>query len=213
MHKTMMPFSGLQILPTIFIAYSMTAAPARPQARDSADGFETCKVIENDQARLDCLKKLLPKSSTDAAPSEDGAATWRLIRTSRPNGAADTVAIMRPADTSQSDPDLAGLIIRCQERPGLEVALALIRPVPPRSKRDVVVNSGTAEAVLHAESSLVGTALVLPIDATAFTTGPFRELKNLSVRINDPGSEIRGVIPLDGISSAIARLSTNCPSG
>jgi hypothetical protein len=186
---------------------------ALAQERDSLSGFESCKAISGDQARLECLKKLLPKPSPDAAPAEDGAAAWRLIRTSRPNGAADAVAIMRTADTTRSDPDLAGLMIRCQEKPGLEVVLALVRPFPPRSKRDVVVNSGAAESVLHAESSPPGTALVLPVDAAAFTTGPFRELKLLSVRIKDPENDIRGIIPLDGVGSAIARVSANCPSG
>jgi hypothetical protein len=206
-----------QLLPpalAIAAVYLVGITPALTQGHDSIREFEACKAITADQARLDCLKKLLPKpSSTDAPPVEDGAAAWRLIKTSRPNGAADAIAILRTADTGQSDPDLAGLMIRCQEKPGLEVALALVRPFPPRSRRDVVINSGTTEAVLHAESSSVGTVLVLPIEATAFTTGPFRELKRLSVRINDPESDIRGVIPLDGISSAIAKLSTNCPPG
>jgi hypothetical protein len=208
------PFSfRRQILPAIAVAHWAGITPALPQETDSLRGFEACKAIPGDQARLDCLKKLLPESSTDASSTEDGAAAWRLIRTSGPNAAADALAIMRTADTSRSDSDLAGLMIRCREKPGLEVVLALVRPLPPRSKRDVVVNSGTTEAVLHAESSSAGTAVVLPIDATAFTTGPFRELKRLSVRINDPEGEIRGVVPLDGVGPAIVRLSTNCPSG
>ena len=63
--------------------------------------------------------------------------------------------------------------------------LALVRPFPPRSKRDVVVNLGTTETILHAETSPAGTALVLPIDATAFTTGPFREFVAGSPRSRD----------------------------
>jgi hypothetical protein len=202
-----------QIVPVVTAVvpiYLNGVISAPTQENDSLRGFESCKVIAGDQARLECLKRLMPKPSTDTAAPEGGA--WRLIRTSRPNGAADAVAMMRTADTTRSDPDLAGLMIRCRETPGLEVVLALVRPFPPRSKRDVIVDSGAAKTVFHAESSPPGTALVLPIDATAFTTGPFRELKLLSVKISDSESEIRGAIPLDGISAAIARLSTNCPS-
>jgi len=203
-----------EILPALIVAaYWIGVTTALSQPSDSVQGFETCKSIASDKARLDCLRKLLPKSSTDAAPADDGAAVWRLIRTSRPNGASDSFAIMRTANTIQSDPDLAGLMIRCQEKPGLEVVLALVRPLPPRSKRDVVVNSGATETLLHAESSSPGTALVLPIEATAFTTGPFRGLNLLSVKVKDPEGDIRGVIPLDGITSAVARLSASCPSG
>jgi hypothetical protein len=131
----------------------------------------------------------------------------------QPNGGPDAVAIMRTADTTQSDPDLAGLMIRCREKPGLEVVLALLRPFPPRSKKDVVVNLGATESILHAETSTPGIALVLPIDATFFTIGPWRHLKQLSVEIRDPESNVRGVIPLDGIAPALAKLSASCPSG
>ena len=120
---------------------------------------------------------------------------------------------MRTADIAQSDPDLAGLMIRCREVPGLEVVLALLRPFPPRSKKDVVVNLGATEAILHAETSTPGTALVLPIDATFFTIGPWRHLKQLSVEIRDSESNVRGVIPLDGLAPALAKLLASCPSG
>jgi hypothetical protein len=204
-----------QIIPLVLAIAEVSLAGITPilsQERDSLQRFESCTVITTDQARLDCLKKLLPKASSDAAPADEGTTTWRLIRTPRPNGGSDAMAIMRTADTTRSDPDLAGLMIRCQEKLGMEVVLALVRPFPPRSKRDVVVNLGTTETILHAETSPAGTALVLPIDATAFTTGPFRELSRLSIKINDPEGDIRGATPLDGIGPAIASLSANCLS-
>ena len=200
-----------QLIPLILAAgaiYVAGATFAVAQDLDSQD-FERCKTIAPDRARLDCLKKLLPKALSD----DDSAAIWPLIRTPRPNGGPDAVAIMRTADTAQSDPDLAGLMIRCQEKPGLEVLLALLRPFPPRSKKDVVVTLGSTESILHAETSTPGTALVLPLDATIFTIGPWRELKQLSVTIRDSESDVRGVIPLDGIAPALAKLLASCPSG
>jgi hypothetical protein len=187
-----------------------TSVPA--QARDISQDFEKCKVIENDQARLNCLKDLLPKPSSEpkASPTDD---SWPLVRTPHPKGGPDAVSIMRTADTAQSDPDLAGLMIRCKEGPGLEVLLALVRPFPPHAKRDVVITSSTTPSVLHAEASPVGTALVLPIEATAFTTGPWQGLKELAVTIKDPEAEIHGVIPLGGLAPAMAKLSANCQSG
>jgi hypothetical protein len=184
---------------------------ARSQTGSSVD-FESCKAIKADQARLDCFKRLLNGGSGSAAVGEPAEDLWPLIKTPRPGGGGDAIAIMRTADTSQSDPDLAGLMIRCGEKPGLEVVLALIRPLPPRSKRDVIVFSGAAQTVLHAETAPPGTALVLPIDVTAFTSGPFRDLKQLSIKIIDPESDIRGVIDLDGIGPATAKLSASCPS-
>jgi len=201
-----------QLILLIFTAAAIHLARATlafTQERDSPQDFERCKAIASDQARLDCLKELLP----NGAPTENPSAAWPLIRTPRPNGGPDAVAIVRTADSTQSDPDLAGLMIRCQEKPGLEVLLALLRPFPPRSKKDVVVTLGSTESILHAETSTPGTALVLPLDATIFTIGPWRELKQLSVTIRDSESDVRGVIPLDGIAPALAKLLASCPSG
>ena len=193
------------------LTYLVGATPAFAQERDVSQDFEKCKVIANDQARLNCLKNLLPNASSGpgASAAHD---SWALVRTPHPKGGPDAIAIMRTADTVQSDPDLAGLMIRCEEKPGLEVLLALVRPFPPRTKRDVVVTSGTTQSVLRAEVSSTGTALVLPIEATAFTTGPWQGLKEWTVTIKDPETDIRGVIPLDGLVPAMAKLTASCLS-
>lgn len=190
--------------------YMVGATAVLAQEREISQDFEECKVIADDQARLNCLKHLIPSVASNPATSDTGD-SWPLVRTPNPKGGPDAVAIMRTADTAQSDPDLAGLMVRCAEKPGFEVLLALVRPIPPRTKRDVVVTSGTTQSVLRAEASSTGTALILPIEATAFTTGPWQGLKKLAVTINDPEADIRGVIPLDGLAPAIAKLSTSCP--
>ena len=46
-----------------------------------------------------------------------------------------------------------------------------------------------------------------------FTIGQWRELKELAVLIQDPEGDIRGMIPLDGLAPALAKLSARCPSG
>jgi hypothetical protein len=209
-----MAFFGQSILLILGAAvfYSGGTVFAVSQDRDVSQDFAKCKVIVNDQARLNCLKNLLPENSINpsASPARD---LWPLVRTPHPQGGPEAVAIMRTADTAHSDADLAGLMIRCKEKPGLEVLLALVRPVPPRTKRDVVVTLGSTQSVLRAEASATGAALILPIEATVFTTGPWRELKELTVSIKDPETEIGGVIPLGGLAAAMAKLSASCPSG
>jgi len=174
--------------------------------------FEKCRVLGDDQARLACLKNLLPKTTDESATSP--ADSWKLVRTPHPpQGGSDAVSVMHTADTARSDPALAGLMVRCTDKGGLEAVLALVRPVPPRSKRDVTVTVGTTEVVLHAEAASIGTALVLPIETSIFTTGTWHNLKELSVKIHDPDGDIRGVIAIDGIGPAMAKLSANCPQG
>jgi hypothetical protein len=169
-------------------------------------------VLGDDQARLACLKNLLPKTTDELAASHP-ADSWPLVRTPHPQGGPDAVSIMRTADTARSDPELAGLMIRCGEKQGLEAILALVRPIPPRSRRDVILAAGDAHVLLHAEVTSAGTALLLPLETSTFTTGPWRNANEITVAIRDPDGEIHGMIPIDGIGPAMAKLSANCPPG
>jgi hypothetical protein len=201
-----------KLILSVTLVYLVGIAPIFAQERGISQGFEKCKIIADDQARLSCLKNLLPEPPAGPAVSATHD-SWPLVKTPHPRGGPEAVAVMRTADTAQSDPDLAGLMIRCEEKPGFGVLLALVRPFPPRSKRDVAVTLGRNQSVLQAEASSTGTALILPIEATAFTTGPWQGLKELAVTIKDPEIEIRGVIPLGGIGAAITKLAANCPAG
>lgn len=200
---------------SIVFTYLLMGVPAAlAETSGVAEGFAKCKVMDDDQARLDCLKKLLavPPTSTPAEAGEDHR--WPLVVTPPPAGGGhEAVSIMRTADTTRSDPDLAGLMIRCQEKPGLQVLLALVRPLPPRAQRSVVVSPTTAPTIIHAEVSPLGTGIVLPVEPSMFTTGQWRELKELAVLIQDPEGDIRGVVPLDGLAPALAKLSARCPYG
>lgn len=188
-----------------------SAAYAQPSS--AVQGFAACRIISDDQARLNCLKQLSAPPA-QAPSSEASENLWPLVVTGHPKGEGrDAVAIMRTADTSRSDADLAGLIIRCADKPSFEVLLAVVRPLPPRAKRDVVISSGSTQSILHAEISSLGTGVILPIEATAFTTGPWHGLRELTVAIKDPEADIRGVIPLDGLGPAMNKLSARCRPG
>lgn len=199
----------------LVFTYLLTGVPAiAAEPPGIAEGFAKCKVINDDQVRLDCLKKLVAPPSAADPPAESVPDLWPVVVTPPPPGGGhEAISIMRTADTTRSDPDLAGLMIRCQKKPGFQVLLALVRPLPPRAKRDVVINPKTAPSVVHAEVSPIGTGIVLSIEPSMFTTGQWRDLKELAVLIQDPEADIRGVIPLDGLAPALAKLSARCPSG
>ncbi|WP_298885745.1 hypothetical protein [uncultured Bradyrhizobium sp.] len=219
---------GIWLFASIFLLGASSALGA-----ESARDFDGCKAIADDRARLDCFKALLnpPASAPGAtspgpdslsssaspgsssAPSPDaaqGAASadnWPLVKTANPKGGPDALAIMRTADTTRSDPDLAGLLVRCQDKPGFEVLLAVVRPLPPRRKRDVTITLGTAHPVLHAEISSAGTSLILPLEASTLAIQD-----ELAVKVDDPDGSIQGVIPLGGLGPALAKLAANCPA-
>lgn len=191
------------------------ATKGRTEVQDQTEGFDKCKIIADDRSRLECFKALLadsPSSSASSAPSAaqptDTSSAWSLIRTPNPKGGPDALSIMRTADTLKSDPDLAGLIVRCQDKPGLEVLIALVRPLPPRRKRDVILNLGSGQTKFQAEVSATGTGVILPLEPRMLTAQ-----RELSVRLDDPDGQIRGMISLDGLAPALARLSASCLSG
>jgi hypothetical protein len=201
---------------SIVFAYLLAGVPAIAAAPPGvAEGFAKCKVTDDDQARLNCLKKLLASPPSAKPPAEGLMDPWPLVVTPPPAGGGghEAASIMRTADTTRSDPDLAGLMIRCQEKPGFQVLLALVRPLPPLAKRSVVVSPTTTPTVIHARVSPLGTGIVLPVEPTAFTTGQWRDFKELAVLIQDPQADIRGVIPLEGLAPALAKLSAKCQSG
>jgi hypothetical protein len=202
--------AALFVMVALYFAATTTVSAEKKD--DIYVEFEKCRVLGDDQARLACLKNLLPKTADKPAASHP-VDSWPMVRTHHPQGGPDAVSIMRTPDTTRSDPELAGLMIRCAETPGLEAMLALVRAVPPRSRRDVVLAAGATEVLLHTEVTSAGTALLLPVETSTFTAGPWRDTKEIAVTIRDPDGEIRGVIPIDGIGPAMAKLSANCPQG
>ena len=134
---------------------------------------------------------------------------WRYVRTRNPHGGADAISIMHTADTSRSDLDLAGLMIRCNEG-GTEVAIVLIRAFPLRARPHVVLGKPGTETQLEATVGAPGTAVLLPADATALVSGSWQTLSELTIRIDDGQTTIRGVVALAGLQAAFNRLVASC---
>lgn len=142
-------------------------------------------------------------------PVSELAGGWHLVRTHNPYGGTDAVSIMHTADTSRSDLDLAGLMIRCRKG-GTEVAVVLLRPYPLRARPHVVFGTTKNETRFEATVAPPGTAVVIPLDAASLVTGPWGEFNELSIRIDDGQSTIRGVVALANLRPAIEELNASC---
>src|ERR1700722_1023420 len=92
----------------IVVSYLLGGIPSvMAEPPGIADGFAKCKIIDDDRARLDCIKKLLASPSADPAPAGGIQDRWPLVVTPPPPGGShEAVSIMRTADTTRSDPDL-----------------------------------------------------------------------------------------------------------
>ncbi len=143
-------------------------------------------------------------------PNSELMGGWQFVRTSNPRGDADAISIMHTADTSRSDLDLAGLMIRCSDgRP--EAVIVVIRPFPLRARPHVVFGKPGNEIQREATVALPGTAIVVPA-ATALVTGPWQGLKDLLIRVDDGQDTIHGVVVLAGLEAAFSELLASCPA-
>jgi hypothetical protein len=143
------------------------------------------------------------------SPSSELTGGWHFVRTRNPYGGVDAISIMHTADTSRSDLDLAGLMIRCSKG-GTEVAVVLLRPYPLRARPRVVFGTPGNETRFEATVAPPGTAVLVPLDAKSLVDGPWRALNDLSIRVEGGQSTIRGAVALAGLQPAIKKLIASC---
>ena len=149
-------------------------------------------------------------SRISSSPSSELAGGWHFVRTPNPRGNNEAVSIMHTADTSRSDLDFAGLMVRCREG-GTEVVIVLLRPFPFRAKPMVVLGQSGHESQFKATVAPPGTAILLPGDAALFVGSTFGRLDDLFIRVADGQNTIQGVVPLEGLQAAFKVLVANCP--
>lgn len=193
-----------------------TYSPVLSKDGKATPEFDRCKQIINNEERLQCLKELTIPPGPALGPSRRDA--WKLIRTPDSQGGQDTISIMSVADISRSSPDLAGLLIRCRQgtaidTPGTEaidILIVLVRPLSPRARPKVKIAAAGAEISFNATAVPPGSAILLPPEAQSLANGDWRGSTELAVDIEDIGLTARGIVPIDGLGSALANLTTTC---
>jgi hypothetical protein len=135
--------------------------------------------------------------------------SWHLVRSAAENTEPSTSAILHTADFERSDPQLAGLMLRCG-RQGIETIIVVVDPFPPRARPQIALRT------LGQESSFIGTIIPtgagirLPSDATSLMTGPWSTKRELEIKIIDGNTTINGVVALSGLPEAIESLKAEC---
>ena len=125
------------------------------------------------------------------------------------------MSMIHTADITRSDPDLAGLMLRCGEH-GAEVAIVVVTPFPPRARPEVTVSADENDGKEgHFTATVVspGAELLLPAEATGLVAGPWQLTHELVVKVSSPEQSFGGVVPIDGLAAALATLVANCPAG
>lgn len=139
------------------------------------------------------------------------ASTWKFSRTQGAKEGESLASISKTAETMQSDPEFAGLIVRCAPKGKIDVLVALVRPFPPKSHPKVTIASPTGGAVtVEASMAAAGAAVLLPDEVSAFAAGKWQTTPSLSVVVKESDTEIKGVVALNGLREAYNSLAANC---
>jgi hypothetical protein len=138
-------------------------------------------------------------------------AAWRLLRAPDPRGGPDAVSIAKTADISRSDPDFAGLMLRCGVL-GTELLVIVVEPRPPRTRPWVKISVAGAEARFESTIAPPFTALLLPGDAAALLTARRQSAAEVAVEVEGDRAPIHGIVPLAGLEPALHELAANCRS-
>jgi hypothetical protein len=109
---------GLAAIICIYWMFTTTAALSQDSRnpRKLEKEVEHCSRIKDEHERIRCEKEENSRPSTDVSqppPPEPG--TWQLARTPNPAGGPESISIMKGANTTGSDHDIAGLMLRCGE--------------------------------------------------------------------------------------------------
>jgi hypothetical protein len=186
---------------------------SRAAERDQAPGIPSarCRSIQDPTARLRCYEGAAPSPQV---PSSQGISPvrseWKLLRTPDPRGGTEAVSIIRTPDLARSDPDFAGLMLRCAGT-DFEALLVTVRPIPPRTRPGVTLSVGSQTTRFEASVVSPGAAILLPASASTAARGSWQSAAEAIVEIDDGTSPIRGTVSLAGLGSAIATLLANCP--
>jgi hypothetical protein len=204
--------SAAYLLPILWMAFLVSVFEPLVRAEiDNVGSVALCPLIADQAARLRCFEETRSTAFQGVSPAVTSVGTWRLVRTPNPLGGPDAVSIMHTADPSQSDMDLAGLMLRCNDI-GFDVLIVFLKPFPPRGRPNVKLTA--RDVTVHFEATIIppGAAILLPAEAARLVNGSWQSSSELVIEVDYDRNAVRGVISLVGLGPALSLLTSNCPS-
>ena len=197
------------------ICAAWTIVPSSAVCQDSrktaklSTEIQHCQTTKKDSPRRPCFKEGNSRGPmSQQRPAEPK--TWQLARTPDPARGRESFSITKIADANRSDPDVAGLMLRCGEGATTEVLVVLAEPLRSRTHPKVTVSAGATTTPFTASVLTPGDLVLLPEKASALVEHAWRSSAELAVAIADDHHSLRGVIPLTDISTAMQTLQSNC---
>ena len=137
---------------------------------------------------------------------------WRLVTTTEPGGRGEAVSVMHIADSTKSDPGLAGLSLRCSRNGGIEIVLIMLDPMARSSRPKVALSTGPDRNEFETTVASGGEALLLPPAASSLATDNWRSATEVSIEVTTNSTPVRGIVPIGGLQAALRALAPRCPA-
>ncbi len=194
----------------IFVVLFPVVCLSQPQLVESNSNTDACRLVPEHSTRLQCYER----QGAPGNPTKTGAMLangWQLTRTLTPKTGVDAISISHAADFEKSDPNFAGIVVRCAEGQ-IEVLMAVIEPYPPLITIDVMIKRGKGPELTY-RSSVVppGVMIRLPSEAATSITDDRQRTDELSVTlINGTAPRIAGIVKFAGFEQAIGTLKSLC---
>lgn len=148
-----------------------------------------------------------PPVNPGLAGNENPAGAWHLVH--GVGKETDTQAILHTAEFERSDPQLAGLMLRCGQK-GIETIVVVVEPYSPQTRPEIVLRS--AEQEVHFEGRMIptGAGILLPDEAANWLTQAAKASGEVEIEIAAANKKIDGVVGLTGLPSAVQPLNYDC---
>jgi len=142
---------------------------------------------------------------TAAAPAQG----WQPFTAPGPDG--PVYSIMHTAEALKSDPDFAGMIVRCSPKLRLQVGFALVVPFRPHARAQVTISVSTSQSHRFGATLLPpGSIVLITTDAELVARTLTESSGDVSVLIEGDHT-LHGIVPLHDFRTALASLRARCP--
>jgi hypothetical protein len=183
----------------------------RSQGFNIPDGNDPCRSISDPTVRTRCYETSNAFGKQTSAQSTTLPGGWRLVRTPNPQSGMDTISISHTAEVQKSDPNFAGMMLRCDEGQ-VEVLMIVLEPYPPLAPIDVTIAfSNRPTSKYRASIVPPGVMVRLPPEAAASISEEGRKVDELSMSLaNGAAPMTSGVVKLTGFEQALGTLRKLC---
>jgi len=155
------------------------------------------------------LAALVEFSPIQKSKAQSDMGGWRFVRSPSTPDTTGAVAIMHAPELSSSDLNFAGIMLRCSKN-NLQVMIALVEPLPPRSQTQVTIATGERETKLTGAVIGPGLAILLAPEASTLAESSWHSLDRISIVVEQGDTRFKGSVALTGLPTALQKLRENC---